>query len=76
MVFGRWYVVNAENPHLAWSGSRWVNHSAGLPAEGIQICNFDNWEEARDCARECGFEIVSPAPSVLSVANPNPGGDA
>jgi hypothetical protein len=48
--FGRWIVVNAEYPWLAWSGSRWV------PLGGnVQISNFEWRTEAVRYASEFGF---------------------
>ena len=45
-IFERWIIVNADEQNLAWSGSRWVEHHRGLPAESIQISNFESVEEA------------------------------
>ena len=51
-VFGRFIITHAEHPGLAWSGSAWVQHCDGLPAVGIQLCNFDSEEDADDYATE------------------------
>lgn len=56
-AFDRWFIVNAENPQLAWSGAKWVPHFNGLPASSFQICNFDSPEDARRYAGEHGLEV-------------------
>lgn len=46
--FGRWYIFHPTSNRLAWSGSRFVQCTpAGLPTGGVQVCNFDNEEQAR-----------------------------
>ncbi len=50
-AFGRWILVNADDPALAWSGSRFVPvDENGFPAGNAQVSNFDSEEDARDTA--------------------------
>jgi hypothetical protein len=50
-AFGRWILVNADDPTLAWSGSRFVPvNENGFPAGNVQISNFDSEEDARETA--------------------------
>ena len=47
-AFGRWILVNADDPALAWSGSRFVPvDENGFPAGNAQVSNFDSEEDAR-----------------------------
>ena len=48
---GRWIIVKADDPDLAWSGARWVPHKKGLPTGGVQVCNFDGQDEATQYAK-------------------------
>jgi hypothetical protein len=57
-IFERWIIVNADEQNLAWSGSRRVEHHRGLPAESIQISNFESVEEALAAARQAHIPIV------------------
>ena len=67
-IFERWIIVNADEQNLAWSGSRWVEHHRGLPAESIQISNFESVEEALAAARQAHIPIVDVEwPKVLEV---------
>jgi hypothetical protein len=51
-VFGRWIIVNARDPELAWSGSCWMEHEHGRPIGRAQISNFTTEEEARKHAED------------------------
>lgn len=57
-IFDRWILVNPRNDREAWSGTRWVAHIDGLPAEQVQICNFDSEEEASEYARKHGMQRI------------------
>jgi hypothetical protein len=47
-LFDRWYIFHPSDPRLAWSGSQWVpSTQEGYPTSGIQVCNFDDADEAR-----------------------------
>lgn len=50
--FGRWIIVNARDPELAWSGSCWVEHEDGISRGRAHVSNFDSEDEARSCAEE------------------------
>lgn len=50
-IMGRWIIVHGQNPDLAWSGSRWVPHTRGLPIN-IQVCNFETRQQAHEYAVE------------------------
>jgi Fe-S-cluster containining protein len=55
-ALGRWILVRAEDRALAWSGSRWVVHLRGIPAD-VQVSNFSSMAEAVIYAHQAGFEI-------------------
>jgi hypothetical protein len=55
----RYVLINATQPHLAWSGSRWVDHVDGLPMTQFQICNFETIEEAINYAHQHHLEVVN-----------------
>lgn len=57
--FQRWVLANAEHPELAWSGSRWVPHTNGMPSGAVQVCNFDSQDDARKYARQHGLEVTN-----------------
>jgi hypothetical protein len=57
-IFDRWYLVNARDDTLAWSGSQWVRHSHGIPAEDVQVSNFFTRNEAVAYAREMGLHVI------------------
>jgi hypothetical protein len=59
-LFSQWFIVNSMEPNLAWSGSRWVAHVDGLPAEQVQIRNFYSKEAASKCAHEAHILLVNP----------------
>jgi len=40
-AMGRWIIVNARNPELAWSGTQWVPHRQGIPTRNVHISNFE-----------------------------------
>ena len=48
MRLSRFYIVKRDDPMLAWTGSRWAHHSAGIPVRDTQICNFDTEAEAQE----------------------------
>ena len=50
-IMGRWIIVNARDPELAWSGSCWREHDQGIGRRG-HISNFDSQAEAEEHARE------------------------
>ena len=54
-LFGRFVLVHATRPELAWSGSKWVPHNncIGFP---IQVSNFATEDEARKVAAEQGLQ--------------------
>src|ERR1700724_2658175 len=55
-AFGHWIVVNAVQPSLAWSGSRWVPvDKNGFPAGVVQVSNFATQESAAADARSHGL---------------------
>ena len=47
----RWYIEDATDEHMAWSGSNWVLHSQGIGVH-VQVSNFATEAEARQYARE------------------------
>jgi hypothetical protein len=51
-TIGRYIITHPKHPGLAWSGSGWVQHSGGLPAAGIKVCNFETEDEADEYATE------------------------
>jgi hypothetical protein len=57
-VFGRWIIVHPDDDNLAWSGSRWVPHSAGLPIGNVQVSNFSTWREAYEYAQDIPEEAA------------------
>ena len=59
-LLGRWYLFHETDDKKAWSGSRWVGASHGMPTEGVQVSNFDSEEDAVNYAREHGFEVMPP----------------
>jgi hypothetical protein len=60
--FGRWIIVSAARPDLAWSGSQWVPHRHGIPTGGAQVSNFASREEAEDYTDQY-FSAIYPAPT-------------
>jgi hypothetical protein len=61
-LFGRWIVVSATKPDLAWSGSRWVPITKqGFPASAVQVSNLRTESAAAEYARSYGFEIEDEA---------------
>jgi hypothetical protein len=59
-ALGRWIIVNASSPNLAWSGSRWVLHQDGIPTGEAQVCNFATPEEAQAYAAEHFSQFFPP----------------
>lgn len=59
-VLGRWVIVSAANPTLAWTGSRWAGHNQGVPTHDIQISNFGTRSVAEKEAGSRGFVITQP----------------
>lgn len=57
-VMGRWIIVKAEDPGLAWSGARWVEHRKGMPTGGVQISNWPTKTEAFHAAEKEGLRPV------------------
>lgn len=57
-VFGRILIVSAEEPKLAWSGSRFVPHEWGLSCGGVHVSNFSSRDQARTHALTCGLEVI------------------
>lgn len=55
---GRWILVNAENPQLAWSGSHWVPHIYGVALDAGQICTFGTLDGLSAYVREHGLDLV------------------
>jgi hypothetical protein len=45
-VFGRFIIVSADNPNLAWTGSQFAAAKNGIALD-VQICNFATREEAK-----------------------------
>lgn len=58
-LLSRWMIVKAEDPGLAWSGSRWVGHRQGMPTGGVQISNWAMKPEAFRAAEKEGLRPVS-----------------
>jgi hypothetical protein len=61
-LFGRWFIVRAENQYFGWSGSWWVPitedcQPAGQLAGNVQAYNFGTKEAATEYAAEFGFVI-------------------
>ena len=54
-AMGRWVIVNVQDRALAWSGSQWVPHRHGLPADNVQISNFATQEAAALAAMDSGL---------------------
>lgn len=55
---GRWIIENADNPRLAWSGSRWVKHQDGWPVGDAQVANFPTRAEAHAYALRNGITVL------------------
>lgn len=55
--FRRWIIVKADEPGLAWTGSRWVTHDRGIPTDNVQVCNFDTESQAETFAVGAGLEV-------------------
>lgn len=54
-LFDRWFIFHPHNVTRAWSGSDWVSCGPdGLP-HMVQVCNFDNEEQARDYCTHAGL---------------------
>lgn len=49
-AFGRWIITNPKGE--AWSGSRWVPHTNGIPAGEAQVANFGSAGEALEYAKK------------------------
>lgn len=47
----RWYIESARDPDLAWSGSHWVDHEAGVGLR-THLSLFPSREEAEQYAKE------------------------
>ncbi len=51
-LFGRWMILNARDPELAWSGSCWVDHVDGVATGRAHVANFTTEDEARKYAED------------------------
>lgn len=51
------FIITHPQTGTAWTGSRWAAHRRGLSPE-VQICNFESEFQARECAKENGFEVA------------------
>ena len=47
----RWIIVHPDHDDLAWSGSHWVEHHAGI-GTFVQVSNFETREAADATAQE------------------------
>jgi hypothetical protein len=47
-AFGFWYIMNRDNPNLAWSGAGWMPHRKGSTIGPCVTFNFDTEAEARE----------------------------
>lgn len=56
--FRRYVIVHAERTDLAWSGSQWVPHEWGSGSGGVQVSNFESFDDARANAEAHGMEVV------------------
>lgn len=57
-LFERFIIVRADNPFLAWSGSRWVPVTlGGWPTGPAQVSNLETYKEALVYADQFGFEV-------------------
>lgn len=54
-VFNRWYIFSAIDPFLAWGGSGWIFCAKDGRPLGVQLCNFETEDEAREYCREVGL---------------------
>lgn len=55
-IFDRWYILNAYDDELGWTGSSWASCSPdGYPTGMYQICNFESEQEAREFCAERGL---------------------
>lgn len=55
-AFRRWVIVKASNRSLAWSGSGWVQHDAGIAAfGGVAVSNFEMKLAAFRAAEQAGL---------------------
>lgn len=59
-LFDRWYIFHPFfKRERAWSGSRWVGCDAqGLPADNVQVVNFDSEKHAREYCREVDLKPI------------------
>jgi hypothetical protein len=57
-ALGRWYLANAGDESLAWSGMRWVPHVQGIPADRVHICNFGTMKEAIQYTKAHGLTVI------------------
>lgn len=55
-IFDRWFIFHPDNIVKAWSGSRWVTCSYDGNPRGVQVCNFESEQEARNYCQENGLE--------------------
>jgi hypothetical protein len=56
-IFDRWFIGHPKLRDAAWSGSRWVPCGPmGEPTGGVQVCNFETEQEAREYCREHSLE--------------------
>lgn len=54
---GRWILVNADNPQLAWSGSQWLAQVDGAASGPDPICTFGTLEELSAYVREHDLDL-------------------
>jgi hypothetical protein len=50
-LLGRWTIVSAEFPELAWSGSRWVLTRSDM-SQALELLSFETADEAGDYAAQ------------------------
>lgn len=56
--FKLWILVNPENEHQAWTGSRWDSISnLGLACGDAQVSNLNSREDAIEYAKQFGFSV-------------------
>jgi hypothetical protein len=55
-IFGRWFIFHWIDPVLAWSGSEWTFCLTDGTPRGVQVCNFESEQEARQYCADHGLE--------------------
>jgi hypothetical protein len=56
---GRFYIRRHDNPRLAWSGARWVEHFQGV-GYLWQVSNYSTHAEAEQAVTTLGMPLKSP----------------